>query len=245
MVRKWIYRFLGGAFILSLAVLSQGTPHVPVRAQAVIPRAYFPLILEAEPTRYDNFEDQDPPWQYKFTEPADGTFFHRNGRYVAELADNSANGVAWPGWRPLGDFKLEVDARFGDHTAWMNALGLVFAGNDQWDEYYAFMLGYNFAQHAWSFSRVEPPEHFVRLTEWGGVPTFVGWYDHWNHLMVLRVGDRMSVHINGRQMPGGSYTDGTYGTRRLVGVIATTFEWNQGEVEFDEFTLTPLSMPHD
>jgi len=53
----------------------------------------------------------------------------------------------------------------------------------------------------------------------------------------------MEVLINGVQMPNGIVTDGTYGRNRLVGLLVTSHELNEGEVEFDNFKLTPLSMP--
>lgn len=189
-----------------------------------------------EMVKFDDFETVDPAWQYTYTEVKDGLFFHRDGRYVSRIEDNSAIGVAWPGWRPPTDFQLEVDARFATQE-WGNGLGIVFSGNDAWTEYYAFMLVFNFKKHFWSFARVDPPEDFNRLS-WGGAPSFVRPYKNWNHLMVVRIGSSIRVYCNGIQMPGGEYTESTYGTGRLVGLLATSYEGSTGEIEFDNFKLT-------
>jgi hypothetical protein len=171
---------------------------------------------------------------------------------VAWIDDNRANNIAWPGWRPQADFKLEADARFHESAQWLNGLGLLFGGNDNWTEYYAFMLGFNFEQHYWSVARVEPRPGTDDVdyrwlldthSGWGGTPPDVRWYYDWNHLTVVRVGDQIDVYVNGWHMPGGTFSDGTYGRDRLVGLLATSYEWNEGEVEFDNFRLTPLSMP--
>jgi hypothetical protein len=155
-MRKWGIRLLAVAFVASLTVLFSKESSVLMRAAEMLPRAYFPLVYKAEPHRYDNFEDQDPVWQYKVREAKDGTFFQRSGRLVGWIDDNRANNIAWPGWRPLADFKLEVDARFHETAQWLNGLGLLFGGNDGWNEYYAFMLSFNYGQHFWTVARVEP-----------------------------------------------------------------------------------------
>lgn len=250
-MRRWGVRLLAFVFVASLVALCAKGSGVFVRAAEMLPRAYFPIVYKAEPVRFDDFGDQVPVWQYKFREDKDGSFFYRSGRLVALIEDNRANNIAWPGWRPLADFKLEVDARFSDGE-WLNGLGLLFGGNDSWTEYYAFMLGYNFAQHYWTVARVEPrvgsdpPDvdyHWLPDFEWGGTPPDVQWYSRWNRLMVVRVGDTIDVYVNGFHMPHGTFTDGAYGRNRLVGLLATSYEWSTGEVEFDNFQLTPLSMP--
>jgi hypothetical protein len=257
-LRKWGVRVIAAIFVASLVLLSTKEPRIVTRAAEMLPRAYFPIMYKAEPVRLDDFEDQDPVWQTKFfggPPETEGSFFYRSGLFVAEIRDNSANNVAWPGWRPQADFKLEVDARFADEDGkWLNGLGLIFGGNDDWTEYYAFMLSYNFAQHYWTVARVEPRPgtdpveldyHWLLDTHsgWGGTPPDVGWYRSWNHLEVVRVGDQIDVYVNGFHMPNGTFTDGTYGRNRLVGLLATSHELNEGEVEFDNFRLTPLSMP--
>ena len=251
-MRKWGTRLLILGFGASLILLSAGKPFVSVQAGEMLPRAYLPIMFKGEPVRYDDFEDQDPVWQYKFREPKDGSFFYRSGRLVARIGDNRANNIAWPGWRPLADFKLEVDARFHESAQWLNGLGLIFGGNDTWTEYYAFMLGFNFEQHYWSVARVEPRPGTDDVdyrwlldthSGWGGTPPDVRWFYDWNRLTVVRAGDQIRVYVNGWHLPGGTFTDGTYGRNRLVGLLATSYEWSVGEVEFDNFQLTPLSMP--
>jgi hypothetical protein len=250
-MRRWSIRLLAVLFVASIVALCARGSGIFARAAEMLPRAYFPLVFKAEPVRLDDFQDQDPVWQTKFREAKDGSFFYRSGRLVGLIKDNRANSIAWPGWRPLADYKLEVDARFYDGR-WLNGLGLVFAGNDDWTEYYAFMLSYNFDQHNWTVARAKPKEgsdppdiDFKWLTDfgWGGAPSFVAARNRWNHLMVVRVGNTIEVYINGYLMPDGTFTDGTYGRNRLVGVLVSSYEWSVGDMEFDNFQLTPLSMP--
>jgi hypothetical protein len=241
-----MYRLLTGLFVLSLATLAAGGVRVPVRAQGEpIVQFYFPILAKYEPTRYDDFSDENPVWYYKQQEAEDVIFFRRDGRFVGLIEDNSANSIAYPGWRPSGDFVLSADARFSDGE-WMNALGLVFGGSDDWQEYYGFLLAYNFRQHYWAVVRARPPEQnhtYLSDDEWGGVPNFVQWYSRWNTLMVVRQGASIEVYCNGIHMPGGTYTDSRYGANRLVGLLVTSYEWAKGEIEFDNFEVTPIIAP--
>jgi hypothetical protein len=249
-MRRWAVRLVAVALIASVVILCAKGSGILTRAAEMLPRAYFPLVFKGEPIRIDDFEDQDPAWQAKFfggPAETEGSFFYRSGVFVGEIRDNSANNVAWPGWRPLADFKLEVDARFAVPN-WLNGLGLIFGGNDDWTEYYAFMLIYNFSQHSWAVVRADPRPGTGDVDyDWlrgpRGVSADVRPWKNWNHLTVVRIGDTMEVLVNGVQMPNGIVTDGTYGRNRLVGLLTTSHELNKGEVEFDNFKLTPLSMP--
>ena len=155
---------------------------------------------------------------------------------------------------------LEVDARFDapeqlppDPPTFQtrNGLGMVFGGSDDWYQYYAFMLGFWGKQPAWAvirFDGIGDGEN-KGLRSYSGAPDFVKGWDHWNHLVVIRIRDRISVYVNGFIMPipGPYYTyfqDGKYGTNRLVGLTVTSWEANMGKMEFDDFRLTPLSMPY-
>ena len=260
MARKWIYRLLAGVFVLSLLALSKSMPQQSVRAQVLTPVAYFPLVFKAEPVRFDDFSDQDPAWTQYFIkdDPKDGEFTHAGGGILHGMIwDNSAWVVASPGWRPLGDFQLEMDARFVDDrfNNYVNTLGLVFGGEIVYDargnltfaEFYEFTLAYNKAQHLWAVRRRNANWSVVDLDDFDGVPSFVGSYDSWNHLRILRILDKIHVYCNGRRMPGQpseGYTDGTYGTNRMVGVSVGSWELDRGDMHFDNFKLTPLSMPY-
>ncbi len=251
MVRKWIQRSLVAVFVLSLVFVLKGVPRETVQAQTLTPRAYFPIMFKSEPIRFDDFQDEDPVWYTYRREVEDGYFYHRSGRLVGLIEDNRANNIGYPKWKPLGDFKVEADVRYTD-PRWMNGLGLVFCGNDAWNEYYIFMLGHNTDQHHWTVARADPdtsdPNNdveikWLREPEWEGTPGFVNQNSAWNHLAVVRRGSSIRVYANGRQL-GEEIIDGKYGTGRHVGVIATSYEWTQGESEYDNFRLTPLSGPY-
>ena len=59
MVRKWIQRSLVVVFVLSLVFVLKSVPREIVRAQALTPRAYFPLIFKSEPIRRWLFAAQE------------------------------------------------------------------------------------------------------------------------------------------------------------------------------------------
>ena len=259
-----LYRLL----IISLfaLLLIQGSAFDLARAQG--PGAhhyYFPAMFKGEPIRLDDFSTLDPVWTVLNMKSSDSdTFFEkRDGVFYCELRDNSDRWIAHPGWRPLGDFKLEVDARFDrpddpnrdtPPAQTRSGLGVLFGGSDDWSEGYAFMLGYFGRQHQWALLRFDGRKadgeyKTAKLINYGGAPPFVKGFAGWNHLEIVRIRDRIYLYCNGQRMPMPApyYTyvqDGKYGTRRLVGVTTSTWEWNFDKIEFDNFELTPLSMPY-
>lgn len=225
-------------------------------------KLYFPLVIQAERVRVDTFDRTELGWtilNMKGAGDPSQTFFEiRNNRLYSKIKDNSDRWIIYPGWRPMGDFSLEVDARF----LWPNdpsspqtysGLGMVWGGNDTWMEGYGYLLGFAGEQHSWGVSRFDGMSGgkpiVTNLTHWGGAPGFVKNWDNWNHMAISRIRDRIYVYCNGYPMPlPGPYydflSDNKYGTNRLVGLTVTSWEWSQDEIEFDNFTLTPLSMPY-
>jgi len=256
--KRWIRLFTLSAFVLSLMSLLRGMPHGNVSAESLTPQAYLPLIYRPEPVRFDDFEDGDPEWivtnRARQPEDKDGTFRHTlieepwYGVLRGEVRDNAVRLVATPGWRPLGDFRLDVDARFRNkkHKS-LDGLGLVFGGNDDFSEYYVFMLANGAAQHFWGIFRFEGYDsHSIDRDAYIGAPGFVHDWDGWNRLTVVRVQDQILLYCNGRKMLDQpyDYTDAHYGTNRLVGLTITSYELNWQDVDFENFRLTPLSMPY-
>jgi len=192
---------------------------------------------------YDDFSDDDPVWNVWKEESKDGTVTHANGRLKVTIQDNSATIIAWPGWRPQGDFKLEVDAYF-DNAWWMNGLGLVFGGSDDWKEYYELIIAYNPNALYWGLRRFNRDGTIHDLRSIGGGPNTMNWKG-WNHLIVIRQGVDIYVYgydvYSSPRLLGGPYRDSSYGSNRLVGLVATSFEGDEGGVLFDNFRLTPLN----
>lgn len=250
---KFLSRLLAVVLILSSLLLVMSPAPLPAGAQGPNTKLFFPFMAQGEQLRFDDFQDTDPTWTWHSIkgDPKDGYFFYRDGKLVGQALDNSLVMIASPGWRALGDFTLEVDGRFSSPAEgqYVNSLGLAFGGNDDWTEFYAYLLVYYMAQPQWGVARVRWREDWGRwewnyLDDYDGAPSHVRGYDGTNHLKVVRVEDRILVSCNGIDMPGGLYTDGTYGTNRQVGVIVTAWELNWGQYEFDNFALTPLSMPY-
>ncbi len=221
-------------------------------------KLYFPLVIQGERVRVDTFDRTELGWTIlNMKGPGDTSppfFTIRNSRLYTKILDNSDRWIFHPGWRALGDFRLEVDARF----LWasdplppqtFSGLGLTWGGNDTWSQGYHYLFGFGGEQFSWVVSRFDGLTAITHLTVPGGTPPYVNNWDNWNHLTIVRVRDRIYVYCNGQAMPlPGPYydylVDSTYGTNRLVGLTTTSWEWSQDEIEFDNFTLTPLSMPY-
>jgi hypothetical protein len=264
-LRKWTWLVITVVSIVSMISFPASTSPNAVRAQepsthrAFLPAIrtpswlYIPLVRYMEPILFDDFQDQDPQWQqFLLKDPTDGWFEHLNGKYAAHIDDNSAVMVASPGWRPLGDFKLEVDGRhLGPDKKSFNALGLAFSGDDDWSGFYGMMIAAGSVQHFWAVVRFtqQPNERDVlakALTNNGyrGGPNSMKGHAGSNRLMVVRIGDTIKPYCNGRSLPVGDgrryVVDSTYGPNRQVGVVVTSYEFSDGEIDFDNFELTPL-----
>jgi hypothetical protein len=100
-------------------------------------------------------------------------------------------------------------------------------------------LVYNFAQPYWGLGRVTNGD-FEWLVGPEEAPGFVHPFDAWNHLRVDCVESGIRVYCNGAELLAGGYENATCGTYRLVGLYASTFELGNGEVEYDDFRVTPL-----
>jgi len=256
--------FLISVLTVAVLLLLRGSAHDLVKAQASQDhKCFFPYIFKPETVHLDDFADQDPQWSMLNMQPTASDTFCRHERrlFYCEIRDNADRYVMYPGWRPLGDFKLEVNARFDrpyrrDPPAFQtrNGLGLIFGASDDWRQQYAYMLGYWGEQHAWAFLRydgqtAEGKDIKTALSPYGGAPNYVYGYDSWNHLMIIRRGDMIILYCNGIRMPmpPPHYTyimDGTYGTNRLIGLTITSWEASFEKIEFDNFKYTPLSMPY-
>ena len=205
-----------------------------------------------EPILFDDFEDEDPVWEYKLLkDPTDGFFEHLNGKYAAHIQDNSALMVATPGWRPRGDFKLEVDGRHLDpDKKSFNGLGLAFSADDEWTGFYTMIIAAGAAQHFWAVVRFategqrDYKANILTNDGYRGGPGSMKNYSGTNRLMVTRIGDTIKPYCNGRALPVGDgrpyVVDSRYGPNRLVGLVVTSYEFSYGEVDFDNFQLTPL-----
>ena len=68
-------------------------------------------------------------------------------------------------------------------------------------------------------------------------------HDGTNRLMVVRIGDTLKPYCNGVALPVGDarpyVVDGTLGPGQ-VGVMVTSYEFAWGDMDFDNFELTPL-----
>ena len=259
-LKKWAYVLLTTIFIFTMTVVPSAAPPSAVRAQEGPPRVagtskaflpmilkpawlYIPLLRFMEPILEDTFDTGPGDWEMVFRkDPKDGWFEHWQDRYLAIVRDNSAMIIASPGWRPSGDFKVEVDGKHKEpRNKTFNGLGLAFDATDDWNGYYALMIAAGAAQHSWALVRFRNTRaKYLTNKGYRGGPTSMRNYTGWNRLMVIRIGDTIRVYNNGSKLPNGTVVDTTYGPAGLVGVVATSYEFDKGRIEYDNFKLTPL-----
>lgn len=250
MKKRWLYLGVSSGILLALVFLLQAAPQMDVRAQDDGFRAYLPVLSLVPPPKegFDDFEDEVPTWRVvnraRQPEAKDGLFRHLDGMLRGEIWDNAVRLVASPPWVASGHFKLEVDARFAYSTKKsLDGLGLVFGGNDDFSQYYAFMLAYGGAQHFWGIWRFENYRAYsLDRDGYIGAPGFVRNWDGWNHLAVVRDGAKILLYCNGQKLLAApqDYSDSRYGADRLVGLTITSYELNRHDMDFDNFQLTDL-----
>lgn len=246
-MRRWVVILLGGCILCSVAFLAWGVPQRSVRAQETYDM-YFPSVSVVRAVRsgLDTFFTGDRllEWRIAMTKEPNEVFLDISGGVLkVTITDNSVRTIIapqMPGWQPEKDFMLEVDARFTTDE-WLNGLGLVFGANEDWSEYYDFKIGFNFEQHYWAVAKFKD-DNITYLTNdgWRGGPNFMNNQYNWNHLTVIRQGDEIQVLCNDKLLPGGTFTDPSFIDSRWVGLTVTSYEWDSGSIEFDNFKLTPL-----
>jgi hypothetical protein len=235
-------------FVLTLSLGSASAPARTAQAQGgeaqTQHHAYVPYLEYKQPMRVERFPT-DPGWpDYRIKDPTDGWFDHspETQTYMAHITDNSAMILSWPGWRVRGDYKLEVDAR---HVSPMrksfNGLGIVFNATDDFNQYHALMLAAGAAQNFWAVVRFDNTRaRYLTNHGYRGGPPFMNDWDGWNHLEVRVIDGVISAYCNGRWLPGGDAEGEVLVDDRLVGLVVTSYEFSNGEMEFDNFKLTPL-----
>ncbi|MBL7198715.1 MAG: hypothetical protein ISS56_01055 [Anaerolineae bacterium] len=246
MKKRWVYLFALSALAISLVLLLRPMPSQTVRATDSEHKVYLPFFAWIQREGFDDFTDLDPEWDIfnlaRQPEQKDGTFRYIDGKLRGEIRDNAVRMVASPPWLTDGDYRLEVDAQYEYHhkQSW-DGLGLVFGGNSDFTEYYTFMLAYNPEQHFWGIFRIKGfRTESIDRDWWIGSPGFVRNEDGWNHLEVIRVGNKIKLYINGGRIRdlGEDYTDSHYFGARRVGVVITSYEMNYHNINFDNFRLS-------
>ena len=235
-------------FVLTLSLVPANVPAQTIQAQESAPQtvyyAYLPSVASWQLIREERFRF-DPEWQQaRIKDPKDGWFEHspETRSLLGHVTDNSAMLVTWPGWRVSGDYKIEVDARhIGPLHKSFNGLGLVFNATDDFNHFYALMLAMGAAQNFWALVRFENTRARYETNHgYRGGPGFMNDWDRWNHLEVRVIDGMINVYCNGRWLPGGE-AEGTYlADNRLVGLVATSYEFDNAEIEYDNLKLTPL-----
>lgn len=240
------------ACALLLTILVTGARQPAVRAQDVS-KFYLPVVYKPQRVWFDNFSDNDPAWPIVLMdEPQDGYFEHLNGYLAGHIRDNSGFFVASPGWQSYGAFSLEVDGRHtgplneaGNPVKTANGLGLAFGANDDWSDYYALILSSGGAQHFYAIVHYVGKQATILSNGGryrGGDPTVVKNWAQTNRLAVAVRDGTIKAYCNGKELPGG-IVNGVSFAGNHVGLIVTSYEFDEGEVQFDNFQLTQSDVP--
>jgi hypothetical protein len=236
------------ALVLTLSLVPTNVPARVVQAQEGGAQemfyAYLPSVASWQMIKTEDF-GTDPGWaEARIKDPKDGWFEHsaERGTLLGHVTDNSALIVTWPGWRVRGDYMIEVDARHvGPMHKSFNGLGLVFNATDSFDHFYALMIAMGAAQNFWALVRFENTRARYETNHgYRGGPGFMKDWDGWNHLEVRVVDGEINVYCNGKWLPGGMAVGKYLADDRLVGLVATSYEFDNAEVEYDNLKLTPL-----
>jgi hypothetical protein len=231
----------------------RGTPRIKVSAQDDH-KLYFPVAFQPTWNGRDDFEDNHPEWRvynlarqpedkdggFRYAVLAPGTVWEKRV-LRGEIRDNAVRLVASPPWLAKSFYRLDMDARFHKQDKQsFDSLGIVFGGNSDFSEYYAFLLAYGADQHFWAIVKVKGYRtRYLDKDKFIGAPGFVRDRDGWNHLTVIRFYDKIFLYINDRKLldTGEDYHDSDYGANRRVGVVITSYELNFHDIDFDDFEL--------
>jgi len=242
---------------LALSLVPSSLLAPSVRAQDNGPLAtysmFLPLMLTQPPKVLEETFVTDPGWAFAYlkNDPKDGSFEQSPAQqtYLAHVTDNSAMMASWPTWELSGDYMLEVDARHvSPLNKSFNGLGLVFnlevSDTDPRNhDFYVLMLANGAAQHFWTVAHFHDTEA-TYLTNGGyrGGTNFMHSYDHWNQLEVRVVDGAIYTLINKHWLPNGTVEANEVHLveGRLAGLVVTSYEFDEGEMEFDNFRLTQL-----
>jgi hypothetical protein len=254
---------------LALSLVPQSVPVAPVRAQDVDPplqySVYVPLalrlpirgtfipMLSYRPKMLEENFVTDPGWKsaYLKDDPKDGTFEHspESQTLLGHVTDNSALFASWPSWQVSGDFMLEVDARhLSPLKKSFNGLGLIFNLEVNEDkptnhDFYALMLAMGAAQNFWTVAHfTDTDATYLTNSGYRGGPNFMNDWDEWNQLEIRVIDGAIYSFCNDKWLPGGIVEahEVHMVAGRVVGVVLTSYEFDNGEMEFDNFKLTRI-----
>lgn len=239
---------------LALSLAPASTTETMVEAQDVQAAAanetFLPIMSVQQGMFVDRF-DVAPDWGFALlkNDPKDGYFEYspETGTILGYITDNSGLMATWPGWRPRGDYKLEVQARHvSPNRKSFNGLGIAFNMSISDDDpskhqFYALMLAAGGAQHAWAVVKFTDTEaKYMTNGGYRGGPNFMNAWDNFNELEIRVVDGMIYAFCNNKLLPGGTAEGPLLADNRLIGLVVSSYEFSNGLVEFDHFKITPL-----
>jgi hypothetical protein len=244
--------YLGIVCALLMTAMGAGVPRVAAGAQR-LDQIYLPLVFKPQRVWSDDFADNDPAWpMVLMDEPQDGYFEHLNGYLAGHIRDNSGFFAASPGWKSYGAFSLDVDGRHtgplndaGNPVKTANGLGLAFGANDDWSNFYALILSSGGAQHFYAIVHYVGKQATIVSNNGryrGGDMTIMHPWAQTNRIGVTVRDGVIKAYCNGKELAGGMVSGVSFAGNN-VGLIVTSYEFDEGEVQFDNFQLTQSDVP--
>lgn len=200
--------------------------------------AYDPLNYIHLPYTLNRF----CPWLYHddFRDPSSGWPQSDDGNILTEyleeeyrilVRDLNSRALVRSGYQ-ASDYILSVDVR--NETGNYGSYGLIFEVSGDWSEFYLFEIDRNGYYRLWEYST---SLSWLELSgDWSA--SIKTGYDS-NHLEVERNGSMIHLYINHKHID--SILDNTYMGVRHLGLAVSTYDTQNVDARFDNFTVHPVT----
>jgi uncharacterized repeat protein (TIGR01451 family) len=185
----------------------------------------------------DHFGDPTSGWPV--ADYSDRRYAYVGGEYQIWVKQPSQGWLVTPGAMAT-DFAAAVSVR---RASGSGAYGIVFAINEDWSEYYEFLIGMcrnEFGQVTWhpTCYSVWRHEHHIS-TGYGTQYGYVHGGSNWNRMMVVWEGRDISIYINGHLVT--TMNEDDFSGLRRIGLVAHAHPGSPLDARFDDFMLYPAS----
>jgi len=219
---------------------------------------YMPLVsLDPTPTPlpyfyYDDFSDNTSGWQEidnRHDKDNCYRWIYTGGVYHADICDDRTDIKNSPFVDlPVGDYDLEVSARFTDRdSGWWTAYGVLFDAKNDPDpsnpdlgDYYMLWVLWEGKNQA-KFKLINDiPGKQKSVFNWRDVPSAYNQGTGWNTWRIVRTENHIAIYLNGEYVTTVSESRPRTNYQTLFGVYVSTYETNHLGVEFDNYKIIAL-----
>jgi hypothetical protein len=193
---------------------------------------YLPCVMRPCTNFFDNFSNPNSGWYV-----GDGDYLkveYVNGEYrMLSKQDGYVYSVSSPSCA-RENYSVEVDAHWSSSSG--NLYGIIFGLIGNFDSYYLFGVNSDY--------------QYYRLDRWhnGGWTEIIPWKASsaidagfsTNHLMITRVGDQISLKVNGTNLE--SVTEGSLTGLTFTGLTISPYDdYPTADARFDNFSTVTLA----